>query len=143
MNLTVATASRQALRAGERRATGRRLTRPLLPLLAHPSSRSTATTGPRMSTAAAAGKAPVDAPFSDPLTANPPCTTEHGEGADSEGQDYARMILRRAVAADASRQDWTRKEIAAIYYQPPLELAYQAVRPHSCPDYVPGSFSQG
>lgn len=40
-------------------------------------------------------------------------------------------IFMDAVQATAPRQNWTREEISAIFYQPLLELAYQAVRvPH-------------
>lgn len=42
-------------------------------------------------------------------------------------QAEAGKILRDAVAATGPRQDWTRREISAIYYQPLLELAHQAV----------------
>lgn len=35
--------------------------------------------------------------------------------------------MREAVTANTVRHDWTKEEIAAIYYQPVLELAYQAV----------------
>ncbi|KAG5958220.1 biotin synthase [Claviceps arundinis] len=38
----------------------------------------------------------------------------------------ATSILKAAVRATAPRQNWTREEIAAIYYQPLLELAHQA-----------------
>ena len=36
-------------------------------------------------------------------------------------------VLQEAVAAERPRHDWTREEISAIYYQPLMELAYQAV----------------
>ncbi|KAM4065729.1 biotin and thiamine synthesis associated domain-containing protein [Hirsutella rhossiliensis] len=39
-------------------------------------------------------------------------------------------IFRDAVAARAPRQDWTREEISAIYYQPLLELAHCASTVH-------------
>lgn len=39
----------------------------------------------------------------------------------------AKKILQEAVVAKGPRQNWTREEIAAIYYQPLLELTYQAV----------------
>ncbi|POR35935.1 Biotin synthase, mitochondrial [Tolypocladium paradoxum] len=41
-------------------------------------------------------------------------------------QAEASKIFRDAVAATGPRQDWTRREISAIYYQPLLELAHQA-----------------
>lgn len=46
---------------------------------------------------------------------------------DEARQQRARQILREAVSATAPRTNWTRQEIAAIYYQPLLELTYQAV----------------
>lgn len=42
-------------------------------------------------------------------------------------QVNAKKILQDAVAATGPRQNWTREEISAIYYQPLLELAHQAV----------------
>jgi biotin synthase len=42
--------------------------------------------------------------------------------------DDGSKILRDAVAAQEPRHNWTREEISAIYYQPLMELAYQAVR---------------
>lgn len=36
-------------------------------------------------------------------------------------------ILKDAVTAKEPRHNWTREQIAALYYQPLLELAYQAV----------------
>ncbi|KAJ2966178.1 hypothetical protein NQ176_g10270 [Zarea fungicola] len=42
-------------------------------------------------------------------------------------EEAKNKIFRDAVAADHVRHNWTRQEIAAIYYQPLLELAYQAV----------------
>ncbi|KAG5954106.1 hypothetical protein E4U58_000193 [Claviceps cyperi] len=38
----------------------------------------------------------------------------------------AASILKAAVRAAGPRQNWTREEIASIYYQPLLELAHQA-----------------
>ncbi|KAK6541499.1 biotin synthase [Orbilia ellipsospora] len=42
----------------------------------------------------------------------------------------AKKIFQDAVAATAPRQNWTRKEIATIYYQPLLELTHQANNIH-------------
>lgn len=80
-----------------------------------------------MSTAApaAAEPSPEVAPLSSPLP-----TPLENERIENEGQDHAREILRKAVAAEAPRQNWTRKEIASIYYNSPIELAYQAVSSH-------------
>lgn len=49
------------------------------------------------------------------------------EPGEQQQTEAARIILRTAVAATRLRHDWTKKEIAAIYYQPLLELAFQAV----------------
>lgn len=48
------------------------------------------------------------------------------EGADAHTEANRKMFMD-AVNATAPRNDWTRKEVAAIYYQPMLELAHQAV----------------
>ncbi|PHH62814.1 hypothetical protein CDD81_6706 [Ophiocordyceps australis] len=49
---------------------------------------------------------------------------------ESTRRAEAERILREAVAAKEPRQDWTRHEISAIYYQPLLELAHQASTLH-------------
>ncbi|KAK0630469.1 hypothetical protein B0T17DRAFT_616119 [Bombardia bombarda] len=49
---------------------------------------------------------------------------------DGQREQRARRILQVAVAATAPRHDWTREEIAAIYYRPLMELAYQAAKVH-------------
>ncbi|KAK1764165.1 hypothetical protein QBC33DRAFT_548250 [Phialemonium atrogriseum] len=49
---------------------------------------------------------------------------------DGDRQQNARRILREAAEATAPRHNWTRQEIAAIYYQPLLELTYQAANVH-------------
>lgn len=77
----------------------------------------------RMSTVAAAQTVSPS-----PLTTSQPLpqasvSPEH----DGERQRRAAQILREAVAATAPRHDWTRDEISAIFYQPLMELAYQAV----------------
>lgn len=54
----------------------------------------------------------------------PPMKQPHEKLQD----DAKRKIFQDAVNADHVRHNWTRQEIAAIYYQPLLELAYQAVR---------------
>lgn len=46
---------------------------------------------------------------------------------ESARRAQSKKILMSAVAATAPRTTWTRQEISAIYYQPVLELAYQAV----------------
>lgn len=45
-----------------------------------------------------------------------------------EHQQWARQVLRDAVAAAAPRYTWSKEETAAIYHQPLMELAFQAVR---------------
>lgn len=42
--------------------------------------------------------------------------------------ESARRILLAAASATRPRNDWTRGEVSAMYYQPLLELAHQAVR---------------
>lgn len=111
MNRSFATAGRVALRAGERGTIATRVC-----LTAPPSL----TSRRRLSTAAPVAAEPL--PEVDQLST--PLETER---LANEGQDHARGILRKAVAATAPRQDWTRKEIASIYYHSPIELAYQAV----------------
>lgn len=53
----------------------------------------------------------------------PPMEQQHDKLQD----DAKKKIFQDAVAADHIRHNWTRPEIAAIYYQPLLELAHQAV----------------
>lgn len=55
-------------------------------------------------------------------------TDETNVKTESERRQNARRILREAVAATGPRHTWTREEIAAIYYQPLTELAFQSVR---------------
>lgn len=49
------------------------------------------------------------------------------EDATAASEEVNRQIFKDAVKATAPRNNWTRKEVAAIYYQPMLELAHQAV----------------
>lgn len=63
----------------------------------------------------------VDTPTAAHDLAAPPEAIEPSRKAD------AKKIFRDAVAATAPRNTWTRQEISAIYYQPLLELAHQAV----------------
>ncbi|KAF3760391.1 biotin synthase [Cryphonectria parasitica EP155] len=46
--------------------------------------------------------------------------------AETESVETNRQIFLDAVKTARVRTDWTRKEVAAIYYQPLLELAHQA-----------------
>jgi len=48
-------------------------------------------------------------------------------GKDSQYQQWAKRVFHQAVTAASPRHDWTRQEISAIYNQPLMELAYQAV----------------
>ncbi|KAK5989374.1 Biotin synthase [Cladobotryum mycophilum] len=64
-------------------------------------------------------EAPLD--FGAP---EPPPPQPRGLGVDKK------RVLADAVAATKPRQNWTREEISAIYYQPLLELAYQASTVH-------------
>lgn len=53
--------------------------------------------------------------------APPPPPQQQKSGLDGK------KLLADAVAATKPRNNWTREEIAAIYYQPLLELTYQSV----------------
>ncbi|TPX11838.1 uncharacterized protein E0L32_007575 [Thyridium curvatum] len=72
----------------------------------------------------------VDTPRSTPSGISPPppppveTTPETLEQQERERK--ARKIFQDAVAATAPRNNWTKEEISAIYYQPLMELAYQA-----------------
>ncbi|KAJ4396711.1 biotin synthase [Gnomoniopsis smithogilvyi] len=68
----------------------------------------------RMNSTAAEASAEVASPFPFP----------HGQALDS--QQNARRILLEAAAATRTRNDWTEKEVSAMYHQPLLELAHQA-----------------
>lgn len=56
----------------------------------------------------------------------PPAPSSH-EDIQQKQRERAKAILREAVAAEAPRHDWTKEEISAIYYQPLMELTFQAV----------------
>ncbi|KAK4645111.1 biotin synthase [Podospora bellae-mahoneyi] len=47
-----------------------------------------------------------------------------------EHQQWARQVLRDAVAAAEPRYTWSKEETAAIYHQPLMELAFQAAQVH-------------
>lgn len=81
----------------------------------------------RMATAAAAQ--PIT-PATNPATALPPNQAPLSE-RDVERQRRAKQILQTAAAATELRHDWTREEISAIFYQPLMELTYQAVSRHA------------
>lgn len=59
-------------------------------------------------------------------TTNASPETDHGR-VEKTRKEEAREIFRKAVATEKPRHNWTKKEIAAIYYQPLMELAFQAV----------------
>ncbi|KAL2021867.1 hypothetical protein VTK56DRAFT_6462 [Thermocarpiscus australiensis] len=72
-------------------------------------------------------------PTSAPAPPSPPQQQSENFASpwpDAESQQRARRIFRESVAATSPRHDWTREEIAAIYYQPLMELAYQAANVH-------------
>ncbi|KAG5912753.1 hypothetical protein E4U42_001906, partial [Claviceps africana] len=62
----------------------------------------------------------VDAPPAAPTPAQLDAVEKAARQVD------AASVLRDAVSAAGPRQNWTRDEIAAIYYQPVLELTHQA-----------------
>jgi biotin synthase len=53
--------------------------------------------------------------------APPPPPQQQKSGLDGK------KLVAEAVAASQPRNNWTKEEISAIYYQPLLELSYQAV----------------
>lgn len=59
----------------------------------------------------------------------PPPTGAH-DAVEKQRAEKSKQILKEAVTATQVRHDWTKEQIAAIYYQPALELAYQASTVH-------------
>ncbi|KAI8691618.1 hypothetical protein LRP88_08875 [Fusarium phalaenopsidis] len=59
----------------------------------------------------------------------PPPAGAH-DAVEKQRAERRKQIMREAVTANTVRHDWTKEEIAAIYYQPVLELAYQASTVH-------------
>ena len=57
----------------------------------------------------------------------PPPPAGANDAVEKQRAEKRKQILREAVSSTSVRHDWTKDEIAAIYYQPVLELAYQAV----------------
>lgn len=57
----------------------------------------------------------------------PPPPVEDPSFRAAQRATEAKEIMRRAVNATGVRHDWTREEISAIYYQPLMDLAFQAV----------------
>jgi hypothetical protein len=62
----------------------------------------------------------------------PPPPAGANDAVEKQRAEKRKQILREAVSSTQVRHDWTKDEIAAIYYQPVLELAYQAVSNSSC-----------
>ncbi|KAF5027691.1 hypothetical protein F66182_175 [Fusarium sp. NRRL 66182] len=60
----------------------------------------------------------------------PPAPAGAHESVEKQRTENKKQILRAAVTSNQVRHDWTKEEIAAIYYQPALELAYQASTVH-------------
>ncbi|KAK3900223.1 hypothetical protein C8A05DRAFT_45891 [Staphylotrichum tortipilum] len=80
----------------------------------------------RMSTVAADQSVPLPTSPPPPPLQQPVSTPENS----TERQQRAKRILQDAVAATAPRHNWTRDEISAIFYQPLMELAFQAANVH-------------
>ena len=121
MSRTTIIARLEALSAGESRII---TARPLRPFLRRPTFTPAGSPAPaRARISTAAQQVDSDQPPASQSSA------EH-ERVQKEAQVYAKKTLKEAVEAKAPRQDWTRKEIAAIYYRPLMELVYQAVSPH-------------
>lgn len=117
----------EALSTAERKIVS---ARPLQPFLCRPALlpvASPAVSRARMSTAAE--PAQVDDTLADQPSISR-VSVEH-EQAQKGLEEYAKKTLKEAVAAKAPRHNWTRKEIAAIYYRPLIpELVYNAVSFH-------------
>ncbi|CAI0650181.1 unnamed protein product [Colletotrichum noveboracense] len=60
----------------------------------------------------------------------PPPPVEDPSFRAAQRVTEAKEIMRRAVNATGVRHDWTREEISAIYYQPLMDLAFQAGSVH-------------
>jgi len=76
-------------------------------------------------------QARVSTSHSPPLSRPPPRRLEQTDTPSQNGVGQQRdnkHVLEAAVAATSPRQTWTREEISAIYYQPLMELVFQAVR---------------
>ncbi|KAM3469982.1 hypothetical protein MY5147_006687 [Beauveria neobassiana] len=66
-----------------------------------------------------------------PLKFEPPAPPmQQQQQREKLSEEAKKKIFLDAVAADHVRHNWTRQEIAAIYYQPLLELAHQASNVH-------------
>ncbi|KFA63837.1 hypothetical protein S40285_04467 [Stachybotrys chlorohalonatus IBT 40285] len=84
-----------------------------------------------MSTVVDHPRVPIRAPTAPSLPAGAPAELFTADSQfDTKRQENARRILREAVDAKAPRHNWTREEIVAIYYQPLMELSYQAASIH-------------
>ncbi|EFQ34380.1 biotin synthase [Colletotrichum graminicola] len=60
----------------------------------------------------------------------PPPPAQGSELAAAQRAIEAKKILQKAASATTVRHDWTKDEISAIYYQPLMELAFQAGSVH-------------
>lgn len=65
----------------------------------------------------------VDSPVNFGAAPPPPPQQQQQQKLGLDGK----KLVADAVAATQPRNNWTKEEISAIYYQPLLELAYQAV----------------
>ncbi|KAK1973258.1 biotin synthase [Colletotrichum cereale] len=60
----------------------------------------------------------------------PPPPAQGPELVAAQRAVEAKQILQKAASATTVRHDWTKEEISAIYYQPLMELAFQAGTVH-------------
>lgn len=60
----------------------------------------------------------------------PPSSVATSHNTTATTKHDAQRIFRDALAATEPRNTWTREEISAIYYQPLMDLAYQAGSVH-------------
>ncbi len=64
---------------------------------------------------------------SPPLKFEPPAAPPQPSQREQVHAEARKRVFQDAVAANTVRHNWTKEEISAIYYQPLLELAFQAV----------------
>ncbi|KAF4970889.1 hypothetical protein FSARC_2159 [Fusarium sarcochroum] len=68
--------------------------------------------------------------YHPPSSQPPPPPPGAHEAVEKQRAEKRKQILREAVTSTQVRHNWTKEEIAAIYYQPVLELTYQASTVH-------------
>lgn len=69
----------------------------------------------------------VDGP---PIKFEPPAPPPQPSQQEQVHAEARKKVFRDAVAANSIRHNWTKEEISAVYYQPLMELTFQAVSGH-------------